>query len=358
VIKLVLRGGLEIAYKPRSLVAEAIWARLLEEIGVNDPSLAVPHVSVLSRSTHGWMAWLTPSISANAAGWYSAAGRLHCLLQALGTADAHMANCVGTADGPALIDCECLLTPRISDEGTSGDEVDSTLSRIQLSMFLPDPRRAPHDPDLSGLFGGGGQSTGYRIPVWSQSQSGDVEMSFRPAVLRQQANLLPDGSAPISRMAACAVFIDAFSRMHEYLANHSNEVLAVLDPLRERPTRVLLRNTRRYTDILSRSVHPRYLRDRDERRGLIRSLLKEGPLPVRSSNAAAIIKAETDALERLDIPFFQASGRDLISDRLCLEPEFFASSGYAEAKKRLGDLAREDLAQTRTALRLFWIMSL
>ena len=91
---------------------------------------------------------------------------------------------------------------------------------------------------------------------------------------------------------------------------------------------------------------------------MIGSLLKEGPLPVRSSNAAAIINAETDALERLDIPFFQASGRDLISDRLCLEPEFFASSGYAEAKKRLGDLAREDLAQTRTALRLLWIMSL
>jgi lantibiotic modifying enzyme len=358
VIKLVFLGGHQVAYKPRSLESEVVWARLVRVIADRDPSLKVPHAAVLSRPTHGWMVWLTPSASADAADWYSSAGGVHCLFQALGTVDAHMANCVGTAVGPALIDCECLLTPRMSDQSAGGDEVESMLTRIRLSMFLPDPQRAAGEPDLSGLFGQGGQSTGYRIPVWTQDSSGEVELNFRPAVLRSQANLLPDGVEPISGMAACAAFLNGFSRMHAYLATHSREALAALGPLRNLHTRVLLRNTRRYTDILSRSVHPRYLRNRQERRRLIVTLLEHEPLEVSPAVAMRIIEAEAEALERLDIPFFHASGHDLISEDQCIARGLFASSGYEDAAERLSDLAEVDLAKTLTALRLLWIMSL
>lgn len=357
VVRVTFCGGRRVAYKPRPLEAEAVWARLVEEIAGDDPSLQVPHAAVLSRPTHGWMEWLVPSTCSDSGAWYMAAGRLECLLLSLGAADAHMANCIATADGPVLIDCECLLTPRA--RGRAPDEgIDALLSRIQQTAFLPDARRRVGDPELSGLFGGGGQSTGYWIPVWSREASGAVQLAFAPAVLRAQANLLPHGSEAIPRMAACEAFLNGFAAMYRYLADHSAKALSILAPLGKKPTRVLLRSTRRYTHILSRSIHPRFLRNREERRQVITSLLEAEPLPVPSDAAAGVVKAEIEALERLDVPFFHAEGLDLIGEGRLLESEFFSSSGYDEAESGLRGVAEEELSQTLSALRLLWVMSL
>jgi lantibiotic modifying enzyme len=377
VIQVGFRDGHRVAYKPRPLEAEAVFARLLEQIAVGDPGRGIPSAAVLSRPTHGWMAWLEPSPPSDSGAWYAAAGRMQCLLQSLGAADAHMANCVATPEGPALIDCECLFTPKAAAEGqevirsgqpaasgevgpaeAAADETDEILSRLQRSLFLPDPRRPAGEPDLSGLFGRGGQPTGYRIPVWSHSSPDGLGVAFVPAALRPQANLIPAAAQPISKMAACAAFLGGFSEMHDYLARHSAEVLGVCAALRERPTRVLLRNTRRYTHILSSSIHPRCLRDREQRRRVIASLLLEDPLAVPSGTADDIVATEMEALERLDIPFFHGADRDLVGEGRILAREFFASSGYDEAGGRLAGLAQEKVDRTLSALRLLWIMTL
>ena len=122
--------------------------------------------------------------------------------------------------------------------------------------------------------------------------------------------------------------------------------------------RVLLRNTRRYTHILSRSIQPRYLRERKERRHLIASLLKEEPLPVPSVAAGAIFEAEIEALERLDIPFFHAVGRDLVGEGRILRRNLLASGGHDEAVARLASLEQEEPTLTLSTLRLLWIMGL
>jgi lantibiotic modifying enzyme len=354
VIRVSLPGGQQIAYKPRSLAAELSLAQLVDRIAASNPELRIPHAAVLSRPTHGWMTWLAPSACMDAPGWYAAAGRLQVLLQAVGATDAHMGNCVATAEGPALIDCECLLTPQAKG-WKPADALDALLAKLQQSALLPDARRPVGDPDLSGLFGCGGQATGYRIPVWSQSPAGGVSLSLQPALLRPQVNLPLGEACSISRMAACAPFLEGFAAMHRYLASHAAEVLEALEPLRHAPMRALLRSTRRYTQILSDSIHPRLLRDGEERRRAIAAMLAEEPLPVA---APGIVEAEAEALERLDVPLFHAEGLDLTSEDHILAEGYFLASGHGEMESRLQAMAEEDLPRILSTLRLLWIMSL
>jgi hypothetical protein len=87
-------------------------------------------------------------------------------------------------------------------------------------------------------------------------------------------------------------------------------------------------------------------------------LLQEEPLAVASEAPGGIVEAEIEALERLDVPFFHADGRNLVADGRVLEIDFFVSTGCREAQTGLRKLADEELAHTLSALRLLWIMSL
>jgi lantibiotic modifying enzyme len=156
-------------------------------------------------------------------------------------------------------------------------------------------------------------------------------------------------------MAACAPFLEGFAAMHRYLASHAAEVLEALEPLRHAPMRALLRSTRRYTQILSDSIHPRLLRDGEERRRAIAAMLAEEPLPVA---APGIVEAEAEALERLDVPLFHAEGLDLTSEDHILAEGYFLASGHGEMESRLQAMAEEDLPRILSTLRLLWIMSL
>jgi lantibiotic modifying enzyme len=370
VIQVRFQSGLGIAYKPRELAAEAVFARLLGTIEADHPELALPRASVLSRSGYGWMTWLDSTPSTDSSAWYAKAGMLQGLLQILGATDAHMANCIATAVGPALIDCECMPMPSLVNAkdhagAQSGPEEDpATIKQIVLEIqstgLLPLLDRPPGEPDLSGLFGRGGQATGYRIPMWTQQNRKSLKLNFRPAVLRAQANLLASGSPQISRMAAGKAFAEGFAKMHNYLERNQSRVLDALSPLDDRSTRVLLRNTRRYTHILSQSIHPRFLRDRNARRELIRVLLEqeEPVLPLASNELRkSILDAEVDALERLDVPLFHSKGRDLLIGERTLATQFFASSGYESAVQRLHALNAKALDKTLNCLRLLWIQT-
>ncbi len=370
VIQIQFQNDLRIACKSRELSAETAFAHLLNAIGSEDAELALPSAPVLSRSNYGWMKWLDPSPASNTSAWYAKAGMLQCILQMLGATDAHMANCIATAQGPALIDCECLLTPSYrnpKNSSASQEAPDSDIESIQqISLdiqstgLLPLLERQQGDPDLSGLFGRGGQPTGYRIPIWNRNNGNSPQLNLRTAVLRPQSNLLPNGAPHISRMAAGKAFAEGFAKMYNYLGRNQSAVLEALNSLAEKPTRVLLRNTRRYTQILSRSIHPRFLHNRETKQQLIRSLLQQEkpvwPLPSDTLHES-ILDTEVEALERLDVPLFQAKGRNLLLSGRLLAADFFPISRHEAAIQRLQGLNPESLQQTLNCLRLLWIQA-
>lgn len=365
VLKVTLVGGRKLAYKPRLLEAEAALSHVLLKLAAD--GLGLPHAKVLPREGYGWMTWLEAAAAGDAAAWYARAGMLQSLLQTLGMQDAHMGNCVATASGPALVDCECMLTPAEASAGFAAPnaaspdipatELRALVARIHSTSFLPQPERKQGEPELSGLFGSPGQAAGCRIPVWTLHDSGGIHLRFESALLRPQANLLLADSAPLSKMAAGQAFFSGFARMQEHLASHGEEMLSAIAPLRHRPTRILLRNTRQYTQILSDSIHPRLLRDRVARRQAIIGLL-ERERPPWSQATTSILAAEAEALEGLDVPLVQARDCDLFAGTRLLEPGFFRVDGYEAFRQRLHAMGPEQTDMALQALRLLWIMAL
>jgi lantibiotic modifying enzyme len=361
VIQVNFTGGMRLAYKPRPLQTESVYARLCQALAESGPTL--PAADVLAREDYGWMAWIKPAPTADAQAWYQTAGGLQSLLQAIGLRDAHFANCIAAAGGPVLIDCECLLTPgavsathawQAPGEGT---ELDAVVAELQSTSYLIDPLRHPGEPDVSGLFGRGGQFVGCRIPVWLRGEDQPV-LAFSDARLCEQANQLAEGSSPLPKMAARAAFVEGFQRMHRHIAEERDSLLRELAALEDAPVRVLLRSTRRYTKILSDSIHPRLLRDANLRRQAIVEWLAADEPTWNWKPAPVILAAELASLERLDVPVFHAFGLDLCCGAECLVPHFFMDSGFAACQDRLQGWASEPSPLMLQALQLLWMMAL
>lgn len=368
VVAVEFEGGCCVAYKPRPVAAEAWFARVLHAVAAAGSSLALPCAQVLERDNYGWMEWLEPAPAAHTVAWYKRAGMLQCLLQCFRIGDAHMGNCIATATGPALIDCECWLSPEGVAEApaaasleqeaalTGSRTLQSALAELQFPSFLPvlEPSTGG-EPDLSGLFGSGAQPVRHSIAVWS-GDDGVPALRFAPAFIQSQCNTLRSGSPSLSRMAAGVSFRTGFAKMYKHLLQSRNELIQLLPEPGQQQSRVLLRATRAYTQILSRSIHPRLLRDTALRSDFLRSEL----IQANATAVAPMVRAEQRALEQGDVPHFYAIGKDLCTGRSAhrVAPLFFRTEGVAAVTQRLCELSDEALTQAQEALALLWVMTL
>lgn len=359
VIRVKFSGEKGLAYKPRPLGAEAAFFRLLAQIAAQEPELRLPAAQVVTRDGYGWMAWIDPSPASSSNDWYTRAGMLQFLLQVFGISDAHMANCVATAEAPSLVDCECMLMPTAHVFNTSGsqdDALETFVAEIESTGFLPRLSRSSSEPDLSGLFGCGGQPVEFRIPIFTTTPDG-CDLSFKAAILRPQRNLISNGSPSITKMAAGKSFLSGFERMYIHFVRHREPLRATLAALQPIPSRILLRNTRRYVEILSQSIHPRFLRSRKDRRAFVASSLRADLPSLSTAAAPEILEAELDALDCLNVPYFHAVGRDLYAGDAMIQAEFLAAVGRDVVLERLLRLDPAKLIQYKQVLQLLWLNS-
>ena len=358
VIAVDLKSGERLAYKPRPLSAEVAFQKLCRWVAQRDAGLDLFPAHVLPRDDHGWMRWIDPAPCEDASAYYERAGMLQCVLQMLGSSDAHMGNCVAAGNGPALIDCECLLTPRSRAEDKSDSSMQVVFEEMRATGLMPRDRRPRDEPDLSGLTGHGGQPCGYSVPKWSAPNSDAMQLAFRPARLRVQQNQPP----ALSRITSGEAIIRGYSGMYLFLCDHREDLLAdpeVMEGLKHARIRVLVRDTRKYTHILSRSIHPRHLRDSSGRNRAIRTWLLQDALGLSPAAEVAIVDAETSALARLDVPLFHSTGvaHHLFCDGAMVLPDFFRESGFERFTARLAAANAVALNEHQHALRLLWIMS-
>ncbi|PWC44302.1 DUF4135 domain-containing protein, partial [Azospirillum sp. TSO22-1] len=118
VARLTFADGRSLAYKPRSLAAEAAFGRLLRGVAgrCGAPRQRVPWV--LDRGDHGWMEWLTPEpcrSRTDAEAFYERCGGLLAVLEVLRGGDIHPDNLIAAGAYPVIVDLECLFQPGPAD---------------------------------------------------------------------------------------------------------------------------------------------------------------------------------------------------------------------------------------------------
>ncbi len=235
-------GGRAVFYKPRAVTGERLWAELQECLRDVDASAAVQAAAALERrdeaGDYGWMEGLEQCGGSGPGDWVRA-GALACSAMLAGMSDLHMANVVATRQGPAVVDAECM-------GGCLSVEKD-VMREVMGTGLLP----AGELPDVSGLFGGGAEGTGVRVPRWTED--GGVELVG--ARLLEQRNRMTRAEAPLLCLPG---MVEGFGRAAEAIAEIRGGLLAgggwVERVEREHAPRVVWRSTLEYGLAMSRGL--------------------------------------------------------------------------------------------------------
>ena len=335
VIALTFASGRKLVYKPKDVGTEAAYHRLLAWLNELGAPLPFKVLKVLDRSTHGWVEFvehLPCRDQDEARRYYERAGMLLCLFYVLEGTDCHYENIIASGEYPVLIDTETLMHHRaraaVPEAENAQTEAFERLGHSVLrSGMLPrwelsaDRRTAYH---ISGL----GEADEQELPVsatrWVRVNTDRMALEFASAKLRARGNVPTLDDVPLSLQEHSPQVVEGFRRMYRFLLVHRDALLGA-DPLRElagEQVRFVFRATRVYGLILRKVRHRRYLRGGADR-SIQLEQLGRAQVPPRDAVDEQdekplfwpVFRAERQALEEGDIPFFTAKAS---SDALIL----------------------------------------
>ena len=325
-----------VVYKPRGVVLEAAYNRLLawlESAGL-DP--CPPRVRVLQRDDYGWVEHVRQASVGRPSeirDYYRSAGVLLYLAWALNGGDLHMDNVIAGRDGPHLVDAEALLQPSTKASDDDASCLDSGL----LSFVVVD---ADGDlADIGGLCGRGGHAAG-SVRRWSGLGTARMGWEQEPVRAEAEQNLpllngVPQPPEPYGD-ALCSGFADA----HACMARHRRRLLSSDGPLSDLAaavTRIVLRPSNRYAVLLDHLTAPTAQSLGVRHSILIDSLNRVFVGASQRPVLWPLVRDERAALENLDVPVFTigvATRRLLTADGEAVDG-YYARSGLEVLRERL-----------------------
>lgn len=369
VIALIFASGCKVVYKPKDLGTEEAYYRLLAWCNEHGAPLPFKVLTVLNRSSHGWVKFVEHEACKDRAEgqrYYRRAGMLLCLIYALEGTDCHCENVIAGGEHPVLVDTETLLHHRphlealgetVHAQVLANEHLAHSVTRTGLlpSWLVRNDVRGAFD--ISGLGGVGKQELLVRAPRWERVNTDYVRLAYGPLKMRAKENEpLLDG------MLLCLEkhsedLITGFQQMYRFLLEQREALLAPWSPLHafaQQQVRFDYRYTWVYGWLEQKLLAPRYLRDGADRsiqlELLGRAVLPlEGPLRDRKEQSRCwpLFAAERVAMEQADIPFFTAHAD---SDALVVAPgqqiqACFQGPSFDLVVARLKALSDEDLQQ-------------
>ncbi len=355
-------SGFRLVYKPKSLAVDIHFQQLLtwlNEKGSRPPFRAL---SILDKVDYGWVEYIAHEQCTTAAEinrYYRRLGAYLALLYAINASDFHLENLIACGEHPLLIDLETLFNPDFEpfDESDAASSAAKAMLNSVLVVGMLPQRLWSQDEyagvDISGLGGESGQLSPDRVP--QPEAPGTDEMRY----VRDRLEMAGEANRPLLNGAEATAIdhipdiIDGFESMYDLLLNHRQRLLASYGPLArfgDDETRVLLRPTRTYDQLLFESFHPDVLAD-----ALPRDLHFDRLWLVVPSRAymAKAIPAEQHDLHQGDIPVFTTTPASRILWSAAGEPihELLLEDGLSIARRRIDTLCHTDLDRQKWFIR-------
>ncbi len=317
VARVQFASGARAALKPRSLAAERGFADVLVALnGLGFEPRLRPVTTLACGRDHGWQAWAQPascSSRAELGRYFRRLGAQLAILHALRATDMHQENVLACGEHPMLVDLETVLHPRLGSERAG--VVDPLIAETGLDCVLRVgllPRSdVAFGVDISGLG---------RDPAgeFEASQLGWIGAGADARLVMQRLRLEPGDNAPRLRGRPVrphehvGALADGFSDAYGLLLDHRDRLLApggALASLRG-PTRVVLRPTKVYADLLRRQSQDLACLDDGVAREDAFDVLWRGA--GRRAELGIVAPAERYDLSRGDVPRFTttAGGAD------------------------------------------------
>ena len=314
VMKVEFSDGRAMAYKPRGLKLEAGFHALAEALatspGVPDPWTP----SIIDRPDHGWMEWVASApcqTRAEVEAFYRRCGAATALLRVLRGGDIHPDNLIAVGPYPAFVDLECLFQPGAEDLAGFDPLLDPVMFQSGvLPVFTSFDGGVTLHPIAAA---GAGPAPAAPRRVLIHEGTDWAHLADRPAPsfadqgprwngatldVRDHAESFCDGfSATLSALAARADLLDPSSGPGGMLA--------------EGEARFLAAATNLYALTLRLSLSPAPLISEAAFGKAIGQLERRTPLVAAPDAWTAILRAERQALDRLDVPAFRFRPNDL-----------------------------------------------
>jgi type 2 lantibiotic biosynthesis protein LanM len=345
-------SGFTTVYKPRPVSVEGHLQALLAWLDGRQPGpapgLAFRTFQVIDRGRYGWVETVPHrpcSTPEEVERFYGRQGANLAVLHALGGTDMHADNIIASGEHPVVVDAEALFDTR-----PAGGAVPERASVLRIGLL-------PHgaDTDLSGLGGAGGQLSVVPVAAWASAGADTMRQVRQRMPLAGFQNLpsLAGADGNIEPRDHLESMLEGFRSTYRRIVAHREALTAPggpLDAFAPDEVRVVLRSTSFYSWLLEESLHPGALGDGLDRDRLLDRLWLE---TAGRPDLEWVAEAERADLWSGDVPVFLAhpGSTDLRSSRGAVLPGFFAQSGLATARERIGRLGEEDLEVQLGAIR-------
>ena len=355
-------SGLQLVYKPKSLAVDIHFQELLIWLNAKGSQQPLRTMKMLDRGEYGWVEYierLECQSLAEVEQFYLRLGAYLALLYSINASDFHLENLIACGEHPMLIDLETLFNPEF--ERFEGDEASITAGRTMLNSvlvvgMLPQrlwSREEYSGVDISGFGGEAGQLSPDRIPLPARLGTDEMHYERKRLEMSGEANRPTVEGVEVNALDHVPQIIGGFRSMYQLLLKNRKELLSSAGPLAKfdsDETRVLLRPTRTYDQLLFESFHPDVLSDALQRDLHFDRLWMV--VPERSFMAAAI-GAEQYDLRQGDIPVFttQPASHTLWSASGDPIDGILLVSGMSKAKQRLNHLSDQDLRRQEWFIR-------
>lgn len=363
VVFIYFEGGETLVYKPRSQSIDKAFSTFLAWLaGKIGESFVVP--TILDRGTYGYATFIPPRECQDEAAVRRFYRRIGALLGAtfvLHGTDMHGDNVIAHGEHPVLVDLEAMPhgTLRPATMGPlSADEVASRLLRSSVLQvgLLPSWRHGERGRpalDLSGVGRRGGDEIPREVLAWTGVGRDDMRL------VRVAAKTAPSDNSPKLRGAAVRLegFEDAVVEGFElsYRALLAQSAFLLQDPsspinaFAQGPSRLLLRRTESYYDLLVESFEPWVLQSGVHRSIMIDAICRA----VRSGRDWPLAEAEIADVLRCNVPLFEVCPRETyIRDSTGkIHYDMLASAPFDEVVARLRDLSPDDLRAQVASIR-------
>jgi len=337
VAELTLASGARVIYKPRSVRPELAFNAFLGWLNDRDLPLRLQTVRALDRGSYGWMEVVPHRPCENEEAverFYTRAGMLLAVLHVLAVSDIHCENLIANGEHPVVVDLETLLS------GSPHRKV----TVLDTGML---PRRSKGDEpqvDASALGADETPDSNLRFPVWRQLNTD--QMTLSEGTPREQGfHRVRLGTRRPSAAEHLSGLKHGFRTVYDCLLAHRRGLMnhAVIDQFERLELRVLLRDSRTYGQLHLHLLHPEFLEDARDRSIEIEWLAR--PLCIRataSRGRARVYDREREAMEQLDVPYFNTTvWRTMRHDPSTEEERAFGGRRDARAvRRRLSELSR------------------
>ena len=357
---LAWEGGPRIVYKPKPLDTDLLVAELIAWINESAGLLPMASAYTLSRGTHGWQEYVAHEPCADEAAvarFYVRAGQLLALAYALEGYDCHHENLIARGEQPYLIDTETIFNPykemdALAEDGNAAALASETVYySVARTGLLPNWNIKPGGAkrDTSGFGGGGVEGNDDQsLSEWVDAGTDDIRLEPRKVPLPGQANqpFTPEGAAAADKHVGDIVA--GFRAMYRFLLAEREALAALIARRSDIQVRFVRKATNVYAQQMWKLANPRFLREgvdwSIEADHMARMYVAAG----RNGTAQwGMLRAEHEAMMRLDIPFFrvQADGLDVVDGAgEARAPGYFSSGCLARLGRKLDRLDEEDLA--------------